>query len=273
MCISSVDTTALTKQHTKRSNNRRPVIPSAKVRSNGAPIVSLSSGNAYTYDKDLSAWTELSSSWWSRGSEFWETAGRVRGTTAAAGRGPVKLLESETTDWISAANTAEKGKVKDRLSAEDDSDDTDVEMIEGDADGDAEKVGNDDDWKTALSLGHLESRLQSASVLGSLPEYRSFLGLYAKKLGEEAFKGKAEELCKELIGPIYQYVATMDGSSQRLMGGRCSKSSRDILWESHVLGTHKHVLLKEVLNIFSKTKNLSRLNTEYSELLKRIASD
>ena len=54
---------------------------------------------------------------------------------------------------------------------------------------------------------------------------------------------------------------------------RFSKSSRDIPWESHVLGTHKHALLKEVLNIFSKTKNLSRLSTEYSELLKRIASD
>ena len=65
------------------------------------------------------------------------------------------------------------------------------------------KLGNADDWKNAMSLGHLESRLFGAIVTDSLPEYKSNLSLYAKLLAEEAFRGKAEELVRDLLGPVY----------------------------------------------------------------------
>jgi protein HIRA/HIR1 len=58
-------------------------------------------------------------------------------------------------------------------------------------------------WTTALTLGHLESRMHAAKVLDSPQEYKQALLLYAKKISDEAFKGKAEELIKELYGPVY----------------------------------------------------------------------
>lgn len=141
-----------------------------------------------TYDQNLESWTQISSTWWSKGSEHWE--GRVRSNNSA-GRGVVKIIESETNDFLMAQ--------------------PDLVDMEGDEarlrpsfEGEEQKkLGNDDDWKMALTLGHLENRMNAAIALDSLAEYRMFLALYAKRLAEEAFRGKAEELIKELLGPIY----------------------------------------------------------------------
>ena len=57
-----------------------------------------------------------------------------------------------------------------------------------------------------MTLGHLETRLHSTKLLDSPLEYRQALLLYAKKIADEGFKGKGEELVKELFGPVYWYV-------------------------------------------------------------------
>lgn len=58
-------------------------------------------------------------------------------------------------------------------------------------------------WNTALTLGHLETRLHAARLLDSPVEYKQYLTLYAKKIADEGFRAKAEELIKDLSGPIY----------------------------------------------------------------------
>jgi hypothetical protein len=60
-------------------------------------------------------------------------------------------------------------------------------------------------WDTALTLGHLETRLYAAKSLDSPQEYRQALMLYAKRVADEGFRGKGEELVKELFGPTYWY--------------------------------------------------------------------
>ena len=68
-------------------------------------------------------------------------------------------------------------------------------------------------WSTALTLGHLETRLHAARALESPQEYKMALLVYAKKIADEGFRAKAEELVKELFGPIFWYVCA------RLVGG------------------------------------------------------
>jgi protein HIRA/HIR1 len=150
--------------------------------------VSLSNGTVVTYDQTLASWTQLTSAWWTKGSEHWEN--RVRNNNAT-GRGVVKIIESETNDFIAAQSdmiTTEGDEARLRPS------------IEGE---EQKKLGNDDDWKMALTLGHLEARMNAAIALDSLSEYKMFLNLYAKRLADEAFRGKAEELIRDLMGPIY----------------------------------------------------------------------
>jgi len=146
-------------------------ILSATVRPNGVPIIHCSTGIAHSYDPALSIWTTLNQRWWSEGSDVWQ--GRQRGNSQSSGRGVLVSIES-TIGTTDDASSAEKPRPP--------------------------------WWNAALTLGHLETRLHAARILDSPQEYKQALLLYAKKISDEAFKGKAEELIKELYGPIYWWA-------------------------------------------------------------------
>ena len=63
---------------------------------------------------------------------------------------------------------------------------------------------DDTQRRTSISLAHLETRIKAAIALDSPAEYRGFLLQYSKRLGELGLRSKAEELVRELIGPVYQ---------------------------------------------------------------------
>ena len=84
-----------------------------------------------------------------------------------------------------------------------DEDDEEEKKIEGVP---QESVGDAGMERNAVSLAHLEVRMKAAIRLDSPGEYKQFLTAYAKRLAEEGFRGKAEELVKELLGPIYLCV-------------------------------------------------------------------
>ena len=155
----------------------------ATVRPNGAPVIQLSDGVAHSYDSNLCVWTKLSEPWWSEGSDAWQ--GRQRSTNLAM-RGPLTVLE---------------GAISERMSVDD---------------GRAEKV-RPTWWNAALTLGHLESKLHAAKALDSPAEYKQALLLYAKRIADEGFRGKAEELVKELFGPVYWCVSCISISSNDLL--------------------------------------------------------
>lgn len=146
---------------------------SASIRENGVPIINCSNGVIYSYDSALTSWVKLADRWCAEGSDVWQ--GRQRGNSTAASRGIMTSIES------SIAGTPDEGS--------------------------AEKP-RPKWWSTAVTLGHLETRLHSTKLLDSPQEYRQALLLYAKKIADEGFKGKGEELVKELFGPVYWYVST-----------------------------------------------------------------
>lgn len=111
-------------------------------------------------------------------------------------------------------------------------------------------------WGPALTLGHLETRMHAARMLESATEYRQALLLYARTMADEGFRGKAEELLRELYGPVYW---------------RPGKSEEG--WSPTVLGLQKRDLAKEVLTIFARSKTLFKLAQEYQDLLKKSVSE
>lgn len=145
-------------------------IISVTVRPNGAPVVQCSNGVAHSYDSTLSTWIKLSERWWSEGSDVWQ--GRQRGMSQSANRGVFTSLES-TIRMADEVNPAAQRPAW---------------------------------WSTAMTLGHLETKLHSTKLLDSPQEYKQALLIYAKKIADEGFRGKAEELIKELFGPVYWYV-------------------------------------------------------------------
>ncbi|OCH87135.1 WD40 repeat-like protein [Obba rivulosa] len=194
-------------------------IISTTVRPNGAPVIQLSNGVAHSYDTTLATWIKLTEVWWAEGSDAWQ--GRQR-TTQFASRGVLSALESSINEHTPPADDAEKVRPT--------------------------------WWNAALTLGHLEARLHAAKVLDSPPEYKQTLLLYAKKIADEGFRAKAEELIRELFGPVYW------------------RPGRDEGWSPATLGMSKRDLLKDVLAVFARSKTLAKLALDWQDMLKRAAN-
>lgn len=194
-------------------------VTSAAVRPNGLPIVNCSNGVVSSYDPALSAWVKISETWWSEGSDAWQ--GR-RANTQSAGRGILSAVEGSISGTPDEA-VADKQRPK--------------------------------WWNTALTLGHLETRLSSTRLLDSPQEYKQAMSMYAKRIADEGFRAKAEELIKELFGPVY------------------CRPGREDVWSPTVVGLSKRDLLKDVLSIFARSKTLTKLAMDWQDTLKKAASE
>ena len=198
-------------------------IINASVRPNGAPVLQLSDGVAHSYDSSLCVWTKLSEPWWAEGSDAWQ--GRQRSNSQLSrGALPLAVLE---------------GAISERTALDD---------------GRAEKV-RPTWWSAAMTLGHLESKLHATKALESPQEYKQALLLYAKRIADEGFRAEAEELVKELFGPVYWCVGRRGTvgvrGDDRLMNARHGRRpGRDEAWSPTIVGMSRRDLLKEVLNIF-----------------------
>lgn len=142
----------------------------------------MSDGVAYSYDVALSAWVIVSEARWGHGSQVWE--GKQRASTNRA---------SVTSKSIMASIESAISELDLRNQP----------SVPGTHSDDPDKVPAW--WNEALTLGHLETRILGSKVLDSPNEYRTNLQLYAKRLADEGFRAKAEELLRELSGPIYWY--------------------------------------------------------------------
>ncbi len=160
----------------------------------------------YAYDNALSTWVVVGDGWWSGGSDVWNSRASTRGNTVS-GQGIVAQLEA-TIPAIDPRADAERPKW----------------------------------WSEALTLGHLESRMHAARVLdASGQEFKQALLQYAKRLADEGFRGKAEELVKELCGPLY-WKPGMQNQSSTSIPGR----------EESICGLGKRELLRDVLASFGE---------------------
>jgi len=199
-------------------------VSSVFIRPNGTVVVSLSSGGVYSYDSSLQTWVCISDNWWSSGSDVWNA--RTRSSSSSAAHGVLAGIE---------ASVAEAAMV----------------MPNPNADPGIERPAW---WNTALTLGHLESRLHACRLLDSASEYKQALLLYVKKIADEGFRGKAEEVLKEYCGPLYWRQGREE-------------------WCPTVCGLVKRDLLKDILGILVRSKTLTKLALDWQETLKKAASD
>lgn len=204
-------------------------ITAVAVRSNGCPIINCSNGVALSYDPSLQTFVKLTERWWAEGSDVWQ--GRQRASTQTMNRGVIMSVEA----------TISGGTPPNEMTS---TDDTGIER--------KQRPGW---WNTALTLGHLESRLHAARLLDSPQEFKQAMLVYAKRLSDEGFRGKAEELIRELFGPIY------------------CRPGREESWFPTVAGLPKRDLLKDVLSIFARSKTLTKLALDWQDTLKKAANE
>ncbi|TIC38471.1 WD40 repeat-like protein [Wallemia mellicola] len=216
-------------------------INSVRLRSNGVPVVILSNGTAHAYDfNQFRSWTLISSTRFVK-SDAWDRRGRQRQSSSSAAQSTQSQhhYQQQQSNPISSIEI----KLNELLVDEKIS-----EPINTDKDSMEEE-------EAVYTLSHLETRLHGAILLDSPTEFRNSMIAYARRLGDEGFRGKAEEFMKEYMGPIFY------------------NHNRGEEFTPTVLGYKKRDLVKEFANTLAKSKPLAKLGQEYLDLLKQINSE
>jgi protein HIRA/HIR1 len=134
-------------------------------------------------------------------------------------------------------------------------------------------------FEASVSVGHLENRLAAALLLGAREEFRVALGMYAKRLGAEGLKTKAEELLRTLLGDSVgsdEVSPKLKGKGRRWFGEDeeiCGWKRLDLLRDVVlVLGTLSfHSVIHIALTAAGKHRDIQRLTVPYARLLGIVA--
>lgn len=209
--------------HSSDAASSAASITSASVRQNGLPVLTTSAGQGYTYHEGMKTWVKVIDPWFAVSSFF--------------GSGPV-LVGRDSFGDVTLPAPLRKGVLSYiQAAATNGRQEKDVAFAQ-------ELLNVEESVQSAVTLAHLENQMAAAQVLGSPSEYKQWLRCYVQRLAAEGSVTRVEELCKFLLGPVYQ-------------GG--DKST----WQPTVLGFQKRELLKELLPVLSSNRLLQRVLKEY----------
>ncbi|KAF1817319.1 Hira-domain-containing protein [Eremomyces bilateralis CBS 781.70] len=240
-----------------------PGIIFARLNSEGRLVVALSNGDGYTYSPAMFVWQRLSESWWAVTSQYWNTTdssiGKLQSSSPSNGQaknaessdmlapenlsaGIIPLLERNTTN-----HTLLRGRafflqrlIKALLVAE---------GFEG--------------FEASASVAHLENRVAAALSLGAKDEFRVYLLMYARRLGAEGLKIKVQELLGSLLGDGIDDLDPNDVD----MAQPAEKEKGWFSTEQEICGWNRRQLLKEVVLVLGKHRDLQRTTVPFARLL------
>lgn len=143
-------------------------IESTQVSETGQCIVSMSSGESFTYHSSMKTWVRIAD----------------KSFTTSLFNSIVETNRISPRGLLSRLQVAAQKKV--RMLP--------TEMLHLDARD-----------QSAETLAHLENMMASAIALNSVGEFKEWLKAYVRKLSEDGNTLRLEELCHDLRGPIHKY--------------------------------------------------------------------
>ncbi|KAK6836937.1 hypothetical protein PG995_004918 [Apiospora arundinis] len=229
-----------------------PGVTSAHLNSNGHIIVTLTNGDGYYYNPSMYSWQRLSESWWAVGSQYWNSNDSSIGSLQSTAVGPaapkstkeeevsvsagiIPFLERHTTnEFLLKGRAYTLQRIVKLLLSKD----------------------GFENFESSVSIAHLENRIAGALTLGSKDEFRLYLFMYAKRIGAEGLRSKVEELMNSLLGGILQDKAEPEDEGK----GWFSRGDEICGWD-------RKELLKGVVMILGKFRELQRLTVQYARVL------
>lgn len=221
------------------------------VTSYGIPLVTLSNGSGYLFNKDLGVWQTITESWWCFGSHYWDSTQTGNSSGGGGGSGGsnnkqslqtmnmfndeqsiIELLEHKTNEEILRKTRTGRGKYFNKISKN-------MLMKEG-----FESLEN------TISISHLENRILCCELLGENKDFHKFFTTYVQRICELGFKAKLFEVCDELLGPIDTDTA---------------KPPNENNWEPKICGFDKRELLKEIITSCSQFRDAQRVLVHFGK--------
>ncbi|KAK6203814.1 HIR complex subunit [Pestalotiopsis sp. IQ-011] len=229
-----------------------PGVTSAHLNSNGHIVVTLTNGDGYYYSPNMYTWQRLSESWWAVGSQYWNSNDSSVGALQSTAVGPTTTKTSKNEETLVSAgiipflerHTTNEFLLKGRAY-------TLQRIIKS-------LLSKDgfESFESSVSIAHLENRMAGALQLGAKDEFRLYLFMYAKRIGAEGSRGKVEELLNSLLGGILQ---DKDAGAEQGKGWFST--------DDEICGWDRKELLKGVVMILGKFRELLRLTVQYARVL------
>lgn len=210
------------------------------ITSKGIPLVTLSNGSGYLFNKDLGTWQTITESWWAFGSHYWDSLNddalpQTTGLLGNDGSSLIKLLEHKTNEEIIRKSRTDRGKYFNKISKN-------MIMKEG-----FENLEN------TISLSHLENRILCCELLGEASDFKRFLITYAKRICELGHKAKLYDVCSQLLGPVIEN----EEDDVKLV--------EDSDWDPKICGLEKRELLKEIILACASNRDAQRVLIHFAK--------
>jgi hypothetical protein len=91
--------------------------------------------------------------------------------------------------------------------------------------------------------------------------------MYVQRLAEEGLHERLEQVFLELLGPAYPLPSRSSGKVDNNVHSSLT-FGKDGRWESAIAGIQKRQLLREVLDVTGKFRELQAMNVQYDTALK-----
>lgn len=195
------------------------------VTGDGIPIVTLSNGDGFMFDKDLETWLLISDGWWAYGSQYWDmtNTNNLQGTVSADDKRDSmwnsgtahQLANTVREDKKSIINFVER-KTNDELSRK-----GRIKNLQRFARTILMKEGYEN-MEEIVTLSHLENRLLVTLRLQENAEFSKTLAIYCIRLSELGYTDRLDDVLSWLYN---------DGDYEKsLLAGKPRKEHlRDVL--------------------------------------------
>ncbi|EDO16787.1 hypothetical protein Kpol_526p40 [Vanderwaltozyma polyspora DSM 70294] len=209
---------------------------------NGIPLITLSNGDGYLFDKDMETWLLVSDGWWAYGSQYWDM------TNTTSLENPV--ASSTEKDSTSGANELMKVIKNDNKSI--------VNFIERKTNDELNRKGRAknlqrfarailmkegfENIEEIVTLSHLENRILVTLRLNEAQEFTKLLIIYCIRLSELGYTDRLDDVLQWLYN---------DGD----------------LESSKLAGKSRKELLKEVIGACADIRHIQRVTTSYASAI------
>lgn len=216
---------------------------------NGVPLVTLSNGDGFMFDKNMETWLLISDSWWAYGSQYWDmnNTSRMNGKIKLSEVGNQskdqywnldnvqELVENVKDDTSNIINYIER-KTNDELNRK-----NLIKNLQQFARALLMKEGFEN-MEEIVTLAHLENRLLVSFKLQEIKEYSNLMIVYCVRLAEMGYVDRLDDVLQWLYN---------DGDL-----------------ESTLLGTlSRKTILKDILMACANIRQVQRVTTSYANIL------
>ncbi|SCU85642.1 LAME_0D02168g1_1 [Lachancea meyersii CBS 8951] len=190
----------------------------------GVPIVTLSNGDSYMFDKEMESWMLINDSWWAYGSQYWDTTQTTANGTYVGENG--EKLEKKSHSWNSEAQGM-TDIVKDNKSSI-------LNYLEKRTNDELNRKGRArnlqkfaklilmkegyENLEEVVTLSHLENKLLISLRLGENEEFVKLIIIYCIRLSEMGYRGRLEDVLQWLYNDgKYKKLTVADLSAEELL--------------------------------------------------------